>query len=218
MSDLQRVAQLAQQIEEMGGKCSEPQALPDGSGFFTASFPLPKNHWIYAEHDNVPPMGLRCGTVHPLHNELSEKVCAAARYAIRCSTMNGREDDFDPDALERNMLVGLLGYATPDGLSSDAEANPVPAPPAVGAVPGSTALERALTRINELQLELARASFDGAEQPEEAPPPSESAIVHMLLDAFSRSSVEQWRPEHSKLLFALQRRCPATLMASERKR
>lgn len=88
--------------------------LPDGSGAFTASLPLPKTHWLYADHDNDPPMPMRVG-VGPKRNELADQVKAAARYAIRASTMNGKETDFDPDAMVQNMIVGLLGCWTHDG-------------------------------------------------------------------------------------------------------
>ena len=34
-----------------GFTMSEPTILPDGSGFGTMSFPLPKDHWIYKERE-----------------------------------------------------------------------------------------------------------------------------------------------------------------------
>lgn len=98
--------------------------LPDGSGCFVASFPLPKTHWIYADGHNEPPMPMRIG-VGPKRNELAEQIAAATRFAVRASTRNGKEMDFDPDAMVQNMVVGLLGYWTHDGthggrLSTDA--------------------------------------------------------------------------------------------------
>ena len=113
--------------------------LPDGSGFATASFPLPKDHWIYGAGDyEPPPMVFRCGAkeeiiVKPPHvdglwvlkrDEMADKIRTAAKYAIRASTMKGREMDFDPDAMVKNLIVGLLGYRTDNGLSSDDWANP----------------------------------------------------------------------------------------------
>lgn len=86
--------------------------LPDGGAFFTASLPLPKDHWLYApraegwdvERDtsiDVP---------HPiLTNESREAVIAAVRYAIRGATMCGQEKDFDPDALVQNACYALCG-------------------------------------------------------------------------------------------------------------
>ena len=55
-----------------------------------------------------PPMPMRVG-LGSKRNELADQVKAAARYAIRASTMNGKEMDFDPDAMVQNMIVGLLG-------------------------------------------------------------------------------------------------------------
>ena len=116
-----------------GGKIEEVGALPDGSGFATMALPLPKDHWLTAEGHNVPPMPLRVGLhssrlVEWSRQEFADAIRAAGRYAVRCATMNGKESDFDPDALIQNLVVGLLGYWTEDGLSSDAWENP-PAPP-----------------------------------------------------------------------------------------
>lgn len=115
-----------QLVNEIGGKIEEAAILPDGSGFAVASFPLPKDHWLTANPDdfNVPPMPFRRGTLDPSREKWAEKIRAAARYAVRCATMNGKDDDFDPDALVQNMVVGMLGYWTADGLSSDDWANP----------------------------------------------------------------------------------------------
>ena len=115
------VRQLA---KDVGGEITEMQRLPDGSGFAVMSMPLPKNHWLTAEGDNVPPMPIRMGTDDPGRSIKSDQIRAAAKYAIRASTMNGKEIDFDPDAMVQNFVVALLGYWTPDGLSSDEWANP----------------------------------------------------------------------------------------------
>lgn len=90
--------------------------LPDGSGAFTASWPLPRTHWLYAEGREEPPMSMRFG-IGPRRKELADQIRDAARYAIRRSTMNGKTTDFDPDAMVQNMIIGLLGYWTDDGLS-----------------------------------------------------------------------------------------------------
>jgi hypothetical protein len=37
-------------------------------------------------------------------------VVEAAKYAIKAATDNGKDVDFDPDALIQNLLVGLFGY------------------------------------------------------------------------------------------------------------
>lgn len=87
--------------------------LPDGSAFFTASFPLPKDHWLYAprcaEWDNK--RDTIADQPHPiLTHENRAEVVAAVRYAIRAATMCGTEKDFDPDALVQNAVVALCGF------------------------------------------------------------------------------------------------------------
>ncbi len=94
--------------------------LPDGSGFFVGSFPLPKDHWLYApqvdgwdsERDCFP------DTPQPILDESQrEAVKAAIRWAVRGATMRGTEPDFDPDALVLNAayaLCGPCGTVTPN--------------------------------------------------------------------------------------------------------
>jgi hypothetical protein len=93
----------------------EITVLPDGSGFCTSSLPLPKDHWLFSDHENIPPMPYQQGLGKDRTTQ-EEHIREAARYAIRASTMNGKENDFDPDALVQNLIVGLLGYYTKDGL------------------------------------------------------------------------------------------------------
>ncbi len=86
--------------------------LPDGSGFFVGSFPLPGTHWLYAPHcaewDNV--RDTSADTPMPIvSNEQRDKVLAAARWAIRGATMNGTAPDFDPDAMALNFAYALCG-------------------------------------------------------------------------------------------------------------
>ena len=137
-------------IEDAGGKVTEVGGpLPDGTGFMIGSFPLPKDHWLTADQEgfNVPPMPLRmgesqrfsigfckldspigdCGAVYGAaisRKHLEQMVRAAGRYAVRCATMNGKDDDFDPDALIQCLIVGMFGYGTENGLSSDEVVNP----------------------------------------------------------------------------------------------
>lgn len=119
----------------VGGKVAFCAELPDGSGAAVMSMPLPKDHWIYERHasGNIPPMPLRVGAEEnitiegfpPLtRRDLENMLRSAGQYAIRCATMNGRETDFDPDALIQQLIVGMLGYHTPTGFSRDPEANP----------------------------------------------------------------------------------------------
>ena len=88
--------------------------LPDGSAFFVASFPLPKDHWIYNPEHDEPPMRALVG-ISPERTERAEVIREAARWAIRAATMKGTEMDFDPDALVQNMVIALLGYWSEDG-------------------------------------------------------------------------------------------------------
>lgn len=128
MSDIERAAQDI--ADKLGVKMDSGStiALPDGSGCFTASMPLSQTHWIYGDGFNVPPMGMRMRHDDRRYPAFRKAAQDAARYAVRCATMNGTAMDFDPDALVQSMLVGLFGYHTEDGLSSDAWANPDPVP------------------------------------------------------------------------------------------
>ncbi len=128
--------------EACGGKIVEGGILPDGSGFAIMSMPLPKDHWLTQEGYNIPPMPFRMGTgdhaviclfpskgwpdrgVHLTKQEFADRIRAAGRYAIRASTMNGKEMDFDPDAMLQNLVNGMFGYWTIDGLSGEAFDNP----------------------------------------------------------------------------------------------
>ena len=109
---------LEQLAQEMGGRIESCDRLPDGSGCATMSFPLPADHWLTAEGNNEPPAPFRIGTGRPQRKTWEAGIREAARYAIRASTMNGKMDDFDPDAMVQNMVVGMIGYFTPDGTSS----------------------------------------------------------------------------------------------------
>lgn len=106
--------------------------LPDGSAFMVGSLPLPKDHWLYAENADgflePPPMPFRMGTDDPRRQAFKAAVWAAAKYAVRASTSRGKDADFDPDALCMNMVVGLLGYHTADGLDPEPWGNPEPVP------------------------------------------------------------------------------------------
>ena len=90
--------------------------------------PLPYHHWIYGDPAAIveegdgwslecPPMPMRAGTDDPRRTELAEMLTLAGRYAVRAATLNGKDMDFDPDALLQNLIIGMLGYCTSDGLS-----------------------------------------------------------------------------------------------------
>ena len=102
---------------DCGGTLSGVMMRHDGSGCATMSMPLPADHWLTAPGYDEPPMGFRKGTDDPDRQAWAEKIRAAARYAMRGATICGTEDDIDPDALVQNMIVGMLGYHTTDGLS-----------------------------------------------------------------------------------------------------
>ena len=88
--------------------------LPDGSAFFTASMPLPRDHWLYAprvdgwdgERDCFPDVPQPI-----LNNSHRAAVRAAVQYAVRAATIQGTEPDFDPDALVQSTCYALCGPA-----------------------------------------------------------------------------------------------------------
>jgi hypothetical protein len=92
---------------------SEVTVLPDGSACMTASLPLPKDHWIYAprgEWENERGEIAECPL--PMLDSTQRKAVAnAARHAIRCATMCGQQQDFDPDALVQNLCRAIFGAA-----------------------------------------------------------------------------------------------------------
>lgn len=118
--------------EAIGGTIESAGSLPDGSGFATMSYPLPKDHWIYAKDEKgwslPPPMPFRMAS-GAARQEMAAKIWEAGKYAVRGATMGGTEMDFDPDALVQNLVVGMIGYWSENGLSSDSWANPDPAAP-----------------------------------------------------------------------------------------
>lgn len=105
---------------EMGGKLDTVSGpLPDGSGFATMSFPLPKDHWLTRDdRSEEPPMPFRKGVDEPERKEWVEKLREAARWAIKASTDNGKIDDFDPDAMVTNFVIACVGFWTEDGRGS----------------------------------------------------------------------------------------------------
>jgi hypothetical protein len=87
--------------------------LPDGSAFTIGSFPLAKDHWLYAPHEYKPGSSDPVELPAPLlTHDSREQVIAAIRYAVRGATMCGKEQDFDPDALVQNAVYALCGPYT----------------------------------------------------------------------------------------------------------
>ena len=86
--------------------------LPDGSAFAIASCPLPKDHWLYANGSDEWDTQRDTSKDTPLpimDRTHKDKIIAAAKWAIRGATMNGKEDDFDPDAMVLNFVYALCG-------------------------------------------------------------------------------------------------------------
>jgi len=84
------------------------------------SFPLPKDHWLFAESEDgpeEPPTPMRMGLDDERRKEMESALRQAGQYAIRAATANGTDDDYDPDSIIQNLIVGMLGYHTSDGLS-----------------------------------------------------------------------------------------------------
>ena len=104
-----KINALRQAIEQ--AEKQEPvTVLPDGSAFAVMSYPLPKDHWLYAERE------YRDGEDEPaelgkpiLTHQLRDYVVSAVRYAVRGATNCGKEVDFDPDALVQNAVYALCG-------------------------------------------------------------------------------------------------------------
>lgn len=117
-------------MEEQGVEITadEVTILPDGSAFGVLCLPLPEDHWLTSPGPVVPPMPLRCGE-GAVRDKLAKMVWQAGQYAVRAATDCGKVMDFDPDALCRQLVVGLLGYWTADGTGSGLSQNPEPLPP-----------------------------------------------------------------------------------------
>ncbi len=89
--------------------------LPYGSGFFIGTLPLPEDHWVY-EESGEPPVVCRLGKDDPDRKFYEDKIREVIQYAIKASTISGKEN-FDPDVLVQNAIIGFLGYFTVDGFS-----------------------------------------------------------------------------------------------------
>lgn len=103
----------------------EVGSLPDGSGFATMSFPLREDHWLYEldehGHSPRPPYHLLAPAQSKARQYLEPLMMDAVKYGVKCATMNGREDDFDPDALVGQARNGMFGLHTDTGLCRDPE-------------------------------------------------------------------------------------------------
>lgn len=83
--------------------------LPDGSSFFTSSWPLPKNHWLFKPRDYENEKALLEALPFLRRNDDRRRIVEAAKLAIRHATDYGKDKDFDPDALIQNLILALCG-------------------------------------------------------------------------------------------------------------
>lgn len=97
-----------------GGAVTDVTLLSDGSGFAMLSTPLREDHWIYETDrhggSGPSPMPMAGDCRDPMRVIFEGHLRIAARHGIRSSTRCGRENDFDPDAMERNIATSLFGY------------------------------------------------------------------------------------------------------------
>ena len=108
------ITAIREALAEQPAEQQEPvTVLPDGSAFAVMSYPLPKDHWLYADRQyndgEYEPVELGKPV---LTHELRDAVVSAVRYAIRGATNCGKEVDFDPDALVKNAVYALCGPFT----------------------------------------------------------------------------------------------------------
>jgi len=76
--------------------------LPDDTAVIVMKTELPRTHWLYMVEPNNPPS--------PTMNQGSRQdIIKAMRWAIRASTNNGMDMNFDPDAMVMNMCYALMG-------------------------------------------------------------------------------------------------------------
>jgi hypothetical protein len=130
-ADEERMAQLLDEVgvprelyvPESAVREGQVTHLPDGSAFAIMSTPLSEDHWIFKLTDDgftpLPEFGLLMGTENPARAEMARLITDAVRYGVKCATNNGRDKDFDPDAIVLQSVVGLLGYHTADGRAQE---------------------------------------------------------------------------------------------------
>ncbi len=108
------------------GAANNCTILPDGSAFAVTSFPLPKDHWLYAPREyDVDAENPKELPSPILTHALRAEVVSAIRYAIRGATMCGKETDFDPDALVQNAVYALCGPYGSAALAAPVQSDPI---------------------------------------------------------------------------------------------
>lgn len=207
-------------IEELadatGGTVTEVGILPDDSGFAMLSMPLREDHWLYETDALAPgfsgpaPMPMAGNCHDPLRLILQDHLQVAARYGVRSATSCGRENDFDPDALVRNVEIGLFGYYGKNSpYSHDLEFEPARGGKLLNVV------EDALDERGRTLFEIRdRVNRRLAADPEQTNNLNPAHLIHpafhvelltlgtlllrhnkshkALLDAMSRAAVEEW--------------------------
>ena len=199
-----------------GGAVTGVTVLPDGTGFATLSTPLREDHWLYETDALAPgysgpsPMPMAGNCHDPLRLILQDHLQVAARYGVRSATSCGREDDFDPDALVRNVEIGLFGYYGKNSpYSHDLEFEPARGGKLLNVV------EDALDERGRTLFEIRdRVNRRLAADPEQTNNLNPAHLIHpafhvelltlgtlllrhnkshkALLDAMSRAAVEEW--------------------------
>lgn len=123
----QQVPELISNLADMtGGKLEEcVNDVGDGSGFAVMSLPLPEDHWLYATTEDGftpnPTYELLIGNC-PARDYLEDLLKPGIQHGIKAATRCGRDEDFDPDALARNVVIGHFGVYTDDGLTGGEDA------------------------------------------------------------------------------------------------
>jgi hypothetical protein len=97
-----QLTRAAAEITRLRSKVAPHHRVSVPSGL-VVDLPLPEDHWLY-EPRKEPSATLKGMQIYRPY------VVEAAKYAIKAATDNGKDVDFDPDALIQNLLVGLFGY------------------------------------------------------------------------------------------------------------
>ena len=111
--------------DAIDGTVLEVGIHPDGeSGFATMSSPLPSDHWLYVtDQEGYTPRAhypMLAGRESMARDFLGKMIVEhGGKHGVKSATSNGRDMDFDPDALVRNVELGLFGLWTDNGLTGN---------------------------------------------------------------------------------------------------
>jgi hypothetical protein len=122
---------LKRMVESVGGTVESVDGpLLDETFSATLNFPLPADHWL-TQHPNAKSPAPFCMGIRDrasivvkragrpqgstlTRDEFAEALRSAARYAIK-STIGDKDQDFSPDAMVEQFVIGVLGYPTETG-------------------------------------------------------------------------------------------------------